>query len=234
MIRKLIIKNNRHQTMTRTCVTAALVLFVVTALVMVVLAALGVAPATVGGKLVTALAVALLSAPLVCWLVVLPANKGVQNLLQGPIIDEETRTLNQRGIIITLLELMAMAERYGNDLSVALVKLGDVDKLDDATQSQFMAGAADVIAEALRMPDRLGRYDSDSFLMILPETSQANADLVTERVIESLRSNGVRLSDDKTIKPESFAMAVTQYVKGEDLASITGRIEELLAKSAPA
>jgi len=234
MIRKLIVKNNRRQTLTRTCVTAALVLFIITALVMAVLAALGIAPTNVGGTLVTALAVALLSAPLVCWLVVLPANKGVQNLLQGPIIDEETRTLNQRGIIITLLELMAMAERYDNDLSVALVKLGDVDKLDDATRSQFMAGAADVVAEALRMPDRLGRYDSDSFLMILPETNQANADLVSGRIIESLRNNGVRLSEDKTVKPETFAVAATQYVKGEDLASITERIEGLLAKSAPA
>ena len=234
MIRKLIIKNNRHKTMTRTCVTAAVVLFLVTAVVMLVLAALGVAPATVGSLLITALLIALLSAPLVCWLVVLPANRGVQNLLQGPIIDEETRTLNQRGIIITLLELMAMAERYDNELSVALVKLGDVDKLDDATRPRFMAGAADVIAEALRMPDRLGRYDSDAFLMILPETAQDNAELVTERVIESLRSNGVRLSEDKNIKPESFAVAVTQYVKGEDLASITERIEGLLAKSAPA
>ncbi len=235
MIRKLITKNKGHQSLTKILITTAILLFAVAGIVLVANVVFGLGLSNKVGALASAGAIALIGAPLVYWLVVLPVNEGVQNLLQGPIIDEETRTLNQRGIIITLLELMAMAERYGNELSVALIKLGDAKEVEDQdgaeAKSLFMGGAADVIAEALRMPDRLGRYASDTFMMILPETTQVNADLVAERVKESLRANGIRLSEDKTVKPELFTTAASQYVKGEDLASITERIEDLLKKA---
>ena len=235
MIRKLITKNKGHQSLTKILATTAILLFAVAGIVLVANVVFGLGLSNKIGALVSAAVIALIGAPLVYWLVVLPVNEGVQNLLQGPIIDEETRTLNQRGIIITLLELMAMAERYGNELSVALIKLGDAaiveDEEGEEAKALFMGGAADVIAEALRMPDRLGRYASDTFMMILPETTQVNADLVAERVKESLRANGISLGEDKTVKPELFTTAASQYVKGEDLASITERIEDLLKKA---
>lgn len=236
MIRQLILKSKGQHSMAKILVTTGILLFAVVAIVLLVNVVFGLGLATKSGALISAAIIALIAAPLTYWFVMLPVNKSVQNLLQGPIIDEETRTLNQRGIIITLLELMAMAERYGNELSVALIKLGDADEVEKTESAEakatFMGGAADVIAEALRMPDRLGRYSGDSFMMILPETTQDNADLVASRVQEALQSNGVRLNDSKVVKPEIFTTAATQYEKGEDLAGITERIEGLLKKAA--
>jgi len=236
MIRKLITKNTGHQSLIKIFLTTAILLFAVAGIVLVANVVFGLGLASKTGALVAAALIALVGAPLIYWQVVLPVNEGVQNLLQGPIIDEETRTLNQRGIIITLLELMAMAERYGNELSVALIKLGDANTLEKEegpeAKALFMGGAADVIAEALRMPDRLGRYAGDTFMMILPETTQGNADLVAERVKDALRANGVIMDETRTITPEDFTTAASQYVKGEDLASITERIEDLLKRNA--
>lgn len=233
MIRKLIAKKRSHYSPAKMIALLALIVFV--AALVVLLIGMGWSPSRLTGSIGLALVIGVIAAPLVYWLVLQPMNKDVENLLQGPIIDEDTRTLNERGITITLLELMAMAERYGNELSVALLKIDDANSVESkhgATgKNRFMGMSADIIADALRMPDRLGRYSGDTFMLILPETIADNASMVANRVGDSIKSHAIELEDGSTVTVSSIKSGVTQYRKGEDLASITTRVEQSLAQA---
>ncbi len=75
-------------------------------------------------------------------------------------------TLNRRGITISLLELMALADRYGHKLAVAGFS---IDHLDDVEREfgreaadAAVQSVADTMGELVRMPDRIGRYDESS------------------------------------------------------------------------
>ena len=128
----------------------------------------------------------------------------------GNVIDAQTHTLNRHGVTVSLLELMAMADRYHHRLSVALLKLD--------TGAEDVAEIAARIADALRMPDRLGRYDEGTFLLLFPETEFAAAQGLVERIQGDLAGTGVRM-----------ATSVTAFAPGEDLQRLLLRVEQGLA-----
>ncbi|HEC11959.1 MAG TPA: GGDEF domain-containing protein [Acidiferrobacteraceae bacterium] len=151
-------------------------------------------------------------------------------LSQDSITDPLTRTLNRRGITIGLLDLMALADRYGHRLAIAIL---DVDRLSqinqqygDAAGDRTVSSVAAILAEALRMADRVGRYTDNEFLLILPETHLEAACKLGERVRTGTARAGIKLSD-QTIKT-TVSVGVTEFRPGEDLEHLISRAEEAL------
>ena len=141
-------------------------------------------------------------------------------------VDPLTNVLNQRGLTVKLLELMALGERYGNELAVAVIgidHLKDVqEKYNSVVSDRALAAIADELGDTLRMPDRLGRWDDDQFIALLPETPLEGARHIGERLREAVSraqfdgKRGVALSVTASI-------GVTIFRLGDDLHSLLAR-----------
>ena len=140
--------------------------------------------------------------------------------------DTLTHGLNQRGLTVKLLELMALGERYGNKLSIAIISMdhfGDVvEKFGKEASEKALVAISDELADSLRMPDVLGRWADDEFIAILPETPLDGARHIGERLREAVSrasfdgKRGVVLSLTASI-------GVTEFRAGDDLESFLSR-----------
>lgn len=147
--------------------------------------------------------------------------------------DPLTQVLTQRAITIDLLEAIAQAERYGKDLTLAMV---DVDHLQQINKQQgkeagdqVMQTVAATLTEVLRMPDRIGRYGEDEFLLALPETVVEDAATITNRIrssVSELEMQGSAGTFNATI-----SIGITEYNKGEDIQHVLSRLEQAIAEA---
>ena len=141
-------------------------------------------------------------------------------LKQWPNIDALTRTSNERGLTISILELMALADRYGHKLSIGMIKIDGTDNLEKSDAEDIMINTAGLMTESLRMPDRIGRFRDNVFMALLPESDIAGATIVADRLRENIEE-GMLDSDDKM----SVWIGMTEFHRGEDLQSLLERVE---------
>jgi diguanylate cyclase (GGDEF)-like protein len=134
-------------------------------------------------------------------------------------IDSLTHTLNRRGVTSTLLEAMAQAQRYNNALSIALVDIDGLARIND--KQGFQAGnktlelVASTITEVLRLPDRVGRQGDDDFLVVMPQTKAAAATKVAERIRGAIEALDVEFGNQSF--KVSISVGVAEFHKGQDL-----------------
>ena len=141
-------------------------------------------------------------------------------------LDPLTHLLDQRGLTVRLLELMAVGERYGNNLAIAIIGVDHLkeigEKYSQAVAERATIAIANELADTLRMPDRLGRWGQDQFLALLPETSVDGASHIGERLCEAVARaqfearRGVSLSLTASI-------GVTVFRLGDDLQGLISR-----------
>jgi diguanylate cyclase (GGDEF)-like protein len=98
-------------------------------------------------------------------------------------------TLNRRGIEHRLgVEL----ERSGQLLSAALIDIDYFKTINDsaghAAGDTALRNVVTAISAQLRPYDHLGRYGGDEFLLVLPQTSYADALIVAEHASQAVRS----------------------------------------------
>lgn len=182
-----------------------------------------------GSLLVATLIAAAVFAVLEYFLVVLPIKRSYLERLLGArstedksqfiTIDPLTRTLNRRGITSTLLEAMAQAQRYGSPLSVAVIDIDALARLNerfgDATGNKVLELVAYTITEGLRLPDRVGRQTDDEFLVVMPQTKSVAATKVAERIRTSIEA--AELDTDTQRIKISVSIGVAEFHKGQDL-----------------
>jgi diguanylate cyclase (GGDEF)-like protein len=153
----------------------------------------------------------------------LPGNAGDASKTRT---DDLTGVLSQRGMTVKLLELMALGERYGNQLSIAII---GIDHHEDVAQKygrdvadKALVAITNELTDSLRMPDILGRWAEDEFIAILPETTLEGAIHIGERLREAVAraqfegKRGVILSLTASI-------GVTVYRTGDDLQGLLSR-----------
>jgi diguanylate cyclase (GGDEF)-like protein len=111
--------------------------------------------------------------------------------------DPLTRLLNRRAFVDRLEGEVARARRYGRSFGLVFADLDDFKELNDryghATGDEALVAFANVLAEALRMPDDAFRIGGDEFAMILAEASDDDARRVVERVrtlLDGLAADG--------------------------------------------
>lgn len=217
----------------------AAVVFLVAWVVMLIPAGLAGGQPGLATALIGALVLTVVLVPLLYLLMARGPGKVLRPLIearrtlqlnQDSIIDPLTRTLNRRGITIGLLDLMALADRYGHRLSVVIL---DVDRLNqinqqygDAAGDRTVSALAAIFADALRMPDRVGRYTDNEFLLVLPETNLEAACKLGDRVRGNTAEADIELSG-QTIKT-TVSVGVTEFRPGEDLEHLISRAEGAL------
>jgi two-component system, cell cycle response regulator len=126
--------------------------------------------------------------------------------------DELTGLYNMRELKHLMVEEISRSQRYGRHISLVMVDLDHFDQINVAhghlVGDQVLQYVAQFLREKVRSLDRLARYGSDEFAILLPETFSSEAFDMTER----LRRVSVRpfiLPPGKEI-PITFSLGVAE------------------------
>ena len=148
-------------------------------------------------------------------------------------VDDLTRTLNRRGITSSLIEAMAQSQRYGTPL--ALVSAGIdgaqalVEHLGREAEAPVLEAVSAALGEALRLPDRLGRYQDWEFLVVLPQTRTPQALLVAERLRAAVAAITLTVKGERTAVTMSGGVA--EFGRGQDLERFLANAHEALREA---
>ena len=145
-----------------------------------------------------------------------------------------TESLEEQGITIKLLELIALGDRYGNTFSVAMIgidHLGEVaSQYDPGVTEELLHTVSNALTHTLRMPDRVGEYDHGTYLVVLPETTLPGAIQIAERLRGAI--SGVDVAVSRRIQIHTTAsVGVTSYRRGDDLKSMLERAAKALREA---
>jgi diguanylate cyclase (GGDEF)-like protein len=142
--------------------------------------------------------------------------------------DPLTRTINRRGVDIAIMEAMALGERYGNPLCVTKIDLDELKQVNEKhgkeAGDRVLAGVAAVLTDALRMPDKVGRYDADEFIVVMPQTERADAERIAHRLCDLIAKQAFDVDGSETSITAS--VGVTQYHQGEDIEALLTRVQQ--------
>ncbi len=142
--------------------------------------------------------------------------------------DELTRLANRRYFMrVAEVELMR-AQRYGNSLACIIVDLDHFKRVNDThghlAGDHVLRMVADAIQRDLRRHDIAARYGGEELVLILPQTTCANARPVAERYRDHIRRLEIR--HDGVRIPVTASFGVAAYPE-----CATNRIDDLIAKA---
>lgn len=129
-------------------------------------------------------------------------------------VDPLTGAYNRREMNAMAEREALRARRYHHPLSLLLLDLDNFRALNDAHGvalcDSVVQGFADMCAHTLRSVDLLGRWSSKEFIILLPETPIAGAEVIAERLRRQMENmafgGGVRTT---------VSIGVTQYRDSE-------------------
>jgi diguanylate cyclase (GGDEF)-like protein len=103
-------------------------------------------------------------------------------------LDELTGSFNRRCIMRMLEEEIGRAQRAGSPCSIALIDLDWFKRINDAyghpTGDEVLRTFAITMFANIRNIDRFGRYGGEEFLLVLPDTTEASATRMLDRLRE--------------------------------------------------
>lgn len=225
---------------TKSYITAIAISFFSALVILAGLASAGFHQATIPSILLASAVIGVVTGSLVSWL--LPGNKEQgesgsvnTNTPKAYAVSEETTItdpltgiMNRHGITISVLDAMSLGERYGHPLAIALL---DIDHLRNLNieygrdfGDQVLATVAGIIADSLRMPDKVGRFMGQQFLIVLPHTDINDAKTIAERTRALIADYDFDAGGQQVKLTTSIG--VTQYLQNEDLEALLSRAGE--------
>jgi diguanylate cyclase (GGDEF)-like protein/PAS domain S-box-containing protein len=116
------------------------------------------------------------------------------HLRQEAAKDSLTGLANYRHLVETVDMEIKRSERTAREFAILFLDLDGLKRINDQfghlVGSQALCRLADVLCICSRNIDTPARFGGDEFALVLPETGQAAASLVAQRVCESLAGDG--------------------------------------------
>ncbi len=154
-----------------------------------------------------------------------------KKLEEMAVTDELTGIYNRRGVLNSLREEFARAERYKSMFSIALFDVDNFKPINDnyghdvgdKVLVRLSLCAKDIVRDA----DKIGRYGGDEFLIILPETNLEEALNLTGRIREDINNceflPGIKVT---------ISIGTTQYFPGDgDIETVLKRADDEMYKN---
>ncbi len=133
--------------------------------------------------------------------------------------DGLTGLYNRAWLADMLPKMVATAQRAGHPLSLVMIDLDHFKRFNDThghlAGDEALRAAAGVINAALRPSDFAVRYGGEEMLVILPETGEARARMVAERLCERLRQ--VVIFDDMRLPMPQLTGSFGAASLGDDM-----------------
>lgn len=127
-------------------------------------------------------------------------------------------------------KLLALASRHGMPLSCIALDVDHFKRINDtyghAAGDQVLTGIVQGLKAELRQSDFVGRVGGEEFAVLLPQTDQATAVQVAEKLrqrIKALQFPGSDLPIEVTI-----SLGVASYNQGDDVESLVARADKAL------
>ncbi len=142
--------------------------------------------------------------------------------------DELTGLDNRRSLTQMLGEQIALHERTGLSLSVAMLDIDHFKRINDefghGVGDQVLRIFSELAADALRTTDRLGRYGGEEFMVVLPATSAQEADGPMQRIRDAITDH-----DWSGVVPGvTVTIGATEYRRGESIDELVRRADQAL------
>lgn len=106
------------------------------------------------------------------------------------MVDEWTQLYNARFLEGSLRDEVLRAKRYKHPLSLVFFDLDRFKTVNDtwghSVGSALLASVGKILRDSVRETDRPIRYGGDEFVIVMPETDQAGAVLIANRIREAI------------------------------------------------
>jgi diguanylate cyclase len=145
-------------------------------------------------------------------------------------IDELTGLENRRAIMKSLVEQIALCDRTGLPMSIAILDIDHFKKINDVYGHLAGDRALQLFTEraagTIRTTDKLGRYGGEEFLLVLVATGLRDAGDALTRIRARIAG-----WDWSTIDPSlrvTITIGATEYVKGDSAEDLIRRADAAL------
>jgi diguanylate cyclase (GGDEF)-like protein/PAS domain S-box-containing protein len=127
-----------------------------------------------------------------------------RRLLELAMMDGLTGILNRRAFVEAAASAFSLARRHGRPLSFLMFDADHFKRVND-TYGHHVGDAvlikmSQVVQDALRAGDVLGRIGGEEFGILLPETSLEQAAEVAERLIGAIRQASVETEEGRLVR----------------------------------
>lgn len=117
----------------------------------------------------------------------------VEKIRQLTVTDDVTHLYNARYLEQVLEQNFRRSRRYKTPLSLLFIDLDFFKFVNDTfghlVGSDVLRETAHILKNSTRMTDVVTRYGGDEFVIILPETTQDEAEIVAMRISEAIRTH---------------------------------------------
>jgi len=152
-----------------------------------------------------------------------------QKVNELELTDQLTGLLNYRSLVRGLELMISCSRRYDNVLSVVSIEVTNLDELDkqfgDGSADKVIVATSQTLRDQLRWADMIGRVSVQGFFLVLPETTQANAAKLIEKLSSQLTT--LDIEGNKAISDAvQISYGTAQWEKRDDIGTLLKRARE--------
>lgn len=147
--------------------------------------------------------------------------------------DQLTNSLNRRGLDEAFVREQARSDRHGTALTIALLDIDDFKNLNDThgheAGDEALIHIVRIIKDTLRSMDVVGRFGGEEFLVVLPDTPNAEAIEVVGRLQKELTKRIFMFNNQKLFL--TFSAGVATREPNEAMSEVIKRADEAMYKA---
>jgi diguanylate cyclase (GGDEF)-like protein len=142
------------------------------------------------------------------------------------LIDPLTQLLNRRAVNVLIPREVARANRLGGNLTFMAVDINRFRSINKNFGNQegdsVLSAFSKILRTVFRGGDLVFRQGGDEFLILMPDTSEEQAEYPVERLLRAVEA--WNLSSKKSYEI-SFSWGIAGYVTGSDLADVLRAVD---------
>jgi diguanylate cyclase (GGDEF)-like protein len=148
------------------------------------------------------------------------------------LFDPLTRIWNRRGAESLLRSTLKKAQDTDTDIAICLLDIDNFKDINDThghqAGDQVLRKLAAMLVSSVRGDDILCRYGGDEFLLIMPETSAADASQIAERARRTVSESAVQVREAKVQASVSIGLAARHRGAEITLEGLLKQIDDAL------
>ena len=152
-----------------------------------------------------------------------------EELRESLAIDDVTGMPNKVALFQSLEPQISRSRRYNNLLSIVLMRVNDLDKLDAIQKANLLLPISQMLNDQVRWADIVGKLSDSDFLLVLPETNADACKNLSENLGERL--DAIEIAEDL---PNNFKISADfsycEWEKGDDLGLLMQKARNMLKK----